>query len=343
MKVLIALSGGVDSSVAASLLKENGYNVAGATMLFRGVMDEDIEYARGVTRRLDIPFYLFDFTEIYQKEIIGNFIKEYHSGRTPNPCVLCNQLIKFGLFLKEAEEKNFDKIATGHYARIEEKNGFYLLKRGRDKNEQSYFLYRLNQAQLSKMVLPLGEWTKDEVRKLATKLKLPTSQRRKSQDVCFLPDTDYVSYLKKILPEKRGPIYDKNGKKLGEHKGIFHYTYGQRRGIGISYEKPYYVIRIDAVNNALYVGERGDVYKRKLIASYLNFLRPIGSFKELEVFAKARYYAPLARAKVCLLNDDKARVSFEKPQWALTPGQSVVFYEDDTLLGGGIIEEVMDD
>lgn len=340
MKVLVALSGGVDSSTAAAILKEGGYSVAGATIVFKGVLKENIDYARSVCKILDIPFYIYDFSKVYQKEIVENFIKEYQTGRTPNPCVRCNQLIKFGLFLNQAQEKGFDMIATGHYARVEKDNNDYLLKRGKDKNEQSYFLYRLNQAQLSKIMLPLGDWTKEEVRQMAKKMKLPTAHRKKSQDVCFLPDTDYISYLKEILPEKKGPIFDRNGKKLGTHKGIVFYTYGQRKGLGISHKRPYYVIKIDAGNNAIYVGEKEDVYKKELIATDVNFVSIKELNRRMRIQAKARYFVPLAWATIEPLND-KIKVIFEKPQWALTPGQSIVFYQSGLVLGGGIIEEII--
>lgn len=351
-KILVALSGGVDSSITAAILKQNGFYVEGATMVFEGVLDEDLEYAGRVCKRLNIPYRCLDFAKKYREMIVNNFINEYQSGRTPNPCVLCNKFIKFGLFLKKAQELGFDKIATGHYASVVKGNGHYLLRQGKDKNEQSYFLYRLSQDELSRMVLPLGVYTKQEVRKLAKALNLPTAHRKKSQDVCFIPNGNYAGYLKKILPSKPGPIINKNGKVVGEHKGIVFYTYGQRRGLGLSHKRPYYVLKIDAKNNAIYVGEKEDVYKRELIANELNFISGKGLNVSSRVLAKARYFAPLSAATIepCLCRRDfqfqynhkqKVKVIFDKPQWALTPGQSVVFYQNSVVLGGGTIEEVI--
>ncbi|MCK4673372.1 tRNA 2-thiouridine(34) synthase MnmA [candidate division WOR-3 bacterium] len=339
-KVLVAMSGGVDSATAAVILKEKGYNIEGAIMVFEGISCEAVGYARSTAQHLNIPFYVFDFTKEFQNKIINNFIKEYKSGRTPNPCVLCNKHIKFDLFMKKAKKLGINKIATGHYAGIEKQNGCYLLKKGIDKNEQSYFLYRLNQKQLSKTVLPLGLYTKQKVRKLARKLNLPNASRKKSQDVCFIPDDNHTSFFKNFFHSVPGPIMNKNGKVIGEHKGIFTYTYGQRRGIGISHKRPYYIIKIDAQNNAVYVGEKKDVYKSQLIAGDLNFIPFDKLDKKLEVMAKPRYVSPLSRATIEPLKDNKVKVIFRKPQWALTPGQSVVFYQKDVVLGGGVIEEL---
>ena len=341
-KVLVALSGGVDSSTAAALLKEDNYDVEAAIMCFEGVLQDDIEYAQGAAQTLDIPFHHFDFTKEYQEIIVDNFIREYRRGRTPNPCVLCNKHIKFDLFVRAAEKMGIEKIATGHYAQIEEKDGRFLLKRGNDKNEQSYFLYRLNQQQLSQTILPLASYTKQQVRKLAKKFHLATVARKKSQDVCFIPDGNYVSYLKKFLLPTPGPIMDKHGKVIGKHKGIFSYTYGQRRGLGISHTHPYYVIKIDAQNNAVYVGEEKDVYTSHLIATDVHFIPFDILEKPLDVMAKPRYVSPGHAATIEPLDEQRVSLTFKQPQMALTPGQSVVFYQDDVVVGGGIIEEISD-
>lgn len=339
-KILVAQSGGVDSSTAAAILKEQGYYVEGATMWFEGVLEEDLDFAQKTCEKLAIRHRTLDFKEIYQQTVIDNFVEEYKIGRTPNPCVWCNKFIKFGLFLEKAESLGFDRIATGHYAGIVKTGETYTLKQGVDKNEQSYFLYRLDQYQLSKIIMPLCNHTKKQVRSLAKEYGLPTAQRKKSQDVCFLPDGDYARYFRKIMTFNPGSIISKHGKKIGDHKGIAFYTYGQRKGLGISHKKPYYVIKIDALKNVLYVGEKEDVYKRELIAGDLSFISGKELAGAVAVFAKARYNAPLALAIIEKIGD-KVKVIFDKPQWALTPGQSVVFYQEGNVLGGGIIEEIV--
>jgi tRNA-specific 2-thiouridylase len=341
-RILIALSGGVDSSTAAALLKDAGYDVEGAMMVFEGVKQENIELAANVARHIGIPLHRVDLAKEFKELIINNFAAEYAQGRTPNPCVVCNKLLKFDLLLKKTKLKGIENLATGHYARVEEKNGRCLLKRGKDKNEQSYFLYRLSQEQLSKTVLPLGEFTKEEVRKMARKYDLPTAKRKKSQDACFIPEGDYASFLRKLLPEKPGPVVNPQGNIVGQHKGIFHYTIGQRHGLGISHKHPYYVTRIDAENNTIHVGNRKEVFKRELIASDLNYIPFDNLEQSLEVTAKVRYFSPLNKATIEPVHDNTVRVIFEKPQWAITPGQSIVFYQDDLVIGGGIIEKPLD-
>ncbi|UCG31473.1 MAG: tRNA 2-thiouridine(34) synthase MnmA [candidate division WOR-3 bacterium] len=341
-RILVALSGGVDSSIAAALLKEAGNLIEGAIMVFEGVKQENIELAAGVARCLGIPFHCVDLEKEFKELIVSNFAAEYGRGRTPNPCVLCNKLLKFDLLLKKTELKNIGRFATGHYAHIEEKHDRYLVKRGRDKNEQSYFLYRLSQEQLSKTILPLGEFTKEEVRKMARRHGLPTAKRKKSQDACFIREGDYASFLRKLLPEKPGPIVNEEGKTVGHHKGIIYYTIGQRHGLGISHKYPYYVTHIDAATNTIHVGERKEVFKRQLIASDLNFI-PFNTLeRSLEVTAKVRYFSPLSAATIEPLDKNGVRVIFEKPQWAITPGQSIVFYQDDLVIGGGTIEKSLD-
>jgi tRNA-specific 2-thiouridylase len=341
-RILVALSGGVDSSVAAALLRDAGYQVEGAIMLLEGMTEESIGFATKVAQRLHIPFHRFDFRQAHQEKVISYFIEEYQRGRTPNPCVICNRMIKFTLFMQKAQEISINYMATGHYARIEKKNSRYILKKGIDKNEQSYFLYRLDQKQLSKTLFPLAQYSKDEVRAVARKRKLPTAQRKKSQDVCFIPGGDCTSFLKSRVPDNPGPILDKEGKVVGEHKGIIHYTIGQRHGIGISHKYPYYVTKIDPQRNTIHIGQKEQVYKKEFITTNLNFIPFDTLDQNIRVAAKVRYFSPLSEATVEPIGHDKVNVAFKEPQWAITPGQSVVFYRDELVIGGGIIDIVMD-
>lgn len=340
-RVLIALSGGVDSSTAAALLKEAGYRVEGAIMVFEGLRHENMDLADRVARQLGIPLHHVDLREEFDDVVIRSFAAEYARGRTPNPCVLCNAIMKFDLLPKKAGAQSA-KTATGHYARIQEDHGRYLLKRGKDKNEQSYFLYRLDQKQLARTLFPLGEYTKEEVRTMARRRGLPTATCRKSQDACFIPQGNYAALLQRILPQEPGPVLNREGKMLGQHKGIIHYTIGQRHGIGISHKHPYYVTRIDVDDNTIYVGDRKDVFKRKLIAANLNFIPFDVLEQNIEVTAKVRYLSLPSEARVEPLSPDQVKVIFTKPQWAITPGQSVVFYHNDLVIGGGLIVRVLD-
>jgi tRNA-specific 2-thiouridylase len=341
-RILVALSGGVDSSVAAALLQQSGYHVEGAIMLLEGLAEQSIDLAEGVAERLDIPFHRFDFRTEHHEKIVNYFVEEYQRGRTPNPCILCNKVIKFDLFMQKAEELAISHMATGHYARIEQKGTRFILKKGVDNNEQSYFLYRLDQKQLSRTVFPLGEYTKEQVRALARAHGLPTAQHKKSQDVCFIPDGDYTIFLKKRISASHGPILTEDGRKVGEHEGITNYTIGQRHGIGISHKQPYYVTRIDAEKNRIYIGKKKDVYKREFTASKLNFI-PFKTLEQrLKVSARIRYFSTASEAMVDPIGSDRIKVIFTRPQWAITPGQSAVFYTGDVVIGGGIIERVLD-
>lgn len=358
------MSGGVDSSVSAALLKDQGYDVIGVTMQIQpkdatdspGLEDKTeeaerfggccgldaIEDAKRVANKLGIPHYVLNFREVFKEKVISNFCKEYSKGRTPNPCIRCNRYIKFDLLLEKANALGVDYIATGHYARIEydEQIKRWLLKRGVDsKKDQSYVLYVMTQEQLERTLMPAGDLTKERVRKIAREKNLPVANKSESQEICFIPDNDYRKFLEKRINEgtKPGPILNKKGEVIGEHQGIIFYTIGQRKRIGITREHPLYVIAINKKNNAIVVGKREEVYSDELIANDINFIA-ISELKEpIKVEAKIRYRHKASPATVIPLNGDKVQVKFDQPQWAITPGQSVVFYIGDTVIGGGNI------
>jgi tRNA-specific 2-thiouridylase len=349
-KILCAMSGGVDSSVAATLLQKKGYEVIGITFkLFCYAKTktqkkaccslEAICLAREVCRKLGISHYVVDVSKKFEKEIIKNFINEYIAGRTPNPCIHCNQLIKFPVLISYAKKLGINFVSTGHYARIKnDKNGYHLLKAKDNKKDQTYFLWTLTQDQLKHILLPIGDYKKTEIRKLAKKFDLPVAGREESQEICFVPN-DYRKFLnqkaKKFI--KKGPIFDVSGKKLGIHNGLVFYTVGQRTGLGISAYNPLYVLELDTKNNALVVDEDEFLYKKELIASEINFIAGKIPQKSLSVKAKIRYGMEAQKGKI-LVENKKASIVFEKQQRAITPGQSIVFYNRNEVLGGGIIE-----
>jgi len=359
-KVLVAMSGGVDSSVAAALLKQQGYDLIGITMVLscatkssdRGCCSVDASSdAKKVADLLGIPHYILNFKHEFEKLVINNFVEEYKNGRTPNPCVRCNQFIKFDLLLKKAKELGADFIATGHYARIMTNDklqitnecipaGYYKLLKGKDpKKDQSYVLYTMTQESLARTLFPLGELTKEKVRKIAGELKLPVAKKKESQEICFVEDDDYGRFLKDKISEtaKPGPIIDKTGREIGRHEGIIHYTIGQRKGIGAHAAKKY-VTGIDLEKNAIIIGEDSDLLEKELVATKLNFISGIFPKKHIDLSAKVRYNGPDAPAELIPLNGKRIKVRFQKPQRAVTPGQSVVFYKGEEVIGGGIIE-----
>jgi tRNA-uridine 2-sulfurtransferase len=340
-KVIVGMSGGVDSSVAAALLKQAGFDVIGIFMKFwkegqagdnRCCSVESEKLARVVAEKIGIPFYVLNAEKDFKKAVVDYFIKEYKTGNTPNPCVVCNKEIKFGFLINKALSLGADFVATGHYARI--KNGRLL--KGKDKNkDQSYFLWQLDQKQLSHVLFPVGGYTKPEVRKLAKKFKLPTAETPESQEVCFIQDTTN-NFLKKYLKTKPGNIVDMAGNILGKHNGLWFYTIGQRRGLEIP-QGPYYAINKDFKKNILVVSkDQKDLSKKELRARDVSFTLPQKLPINAEV--KIRYKSDFAKAKIVEDGKNKVKVVFTKPQRAITSGQSAVFYRGEELLGGGVIE-----
>lgn len=354
MKILVGLSGGVDSSVAALILKQQGHDVVGATMSIWGKdgmaaksghknacygpdEKEDIEEARKIAAQIGIPYYVFNCVEQYEQIVLDNFKSEYIQGRTPNPCVWCNALVKFGVLPLIAKENGieFDKFATGHYARVEEKDGRFLLKRGiAPHKDQSYFLYRLKQEQLKNIILPLGNYTKDQIRKIAKDNGLEVAEKPDSQDFY---DGDYNELLG--VKEKDGNIVDLDGKVLGHHKGIWNYTIGQRKGIGVSATEPLYVLELRKDTNEVVIGPADKTFKKELTAVNLNWIAFDKLENERKVYAKIRSTQQPTPVTITP-NGDDVDVVFDELQKSIAIGQSVVFYDEDVVLGGGVIDQV---
>ena len=367
-KIMVAMSGGVDSSVAALLLKEAGFQPVGVTLRLwvdpaaeerasdesRGCCSlQDISDARRVAGILEIPFYVLNMKEAFNDKVVSYFVREYLEGRTPNPCIACNRYIKFSLLLQKARALGIGFLATGHYARIvyDSEMDVYRLFRGVDSNkDQSYMLYTMNQEQLSSVLFPLGGYTKEEARELAREHGLQVAEKRDSQEICFIPDTDYRSFLEREQAGfPPGDILSTSGKKLGRHRGLPFYTIGQRKGLGLVSPRPLYVVEIDRRNNVLIVGEEEETYSQGLEAEDLNFISGSPPFEPQEVMIKIRYRAPLVPATLyppqtspqkgegSVTAASRVRVVFDRKQKAVTPGQSVVFYRGDEVVGGGII------
>lgn len=341
-KVLAGMSGGVDSSVCAALLLEGGFDAAGATLKLHDCgSPTDAEDARAVCERLGIPHYVFTFKEEFEETVIDNFISEYLNGRTPNPCVVCNRLLKFGKMLRRAEELGFNKIATGHYAKISKAaGGRYLLTRPTDREkDQTYVLYSLTQEQLSKTLFPLGELTKSAVRETARKHGFVNAAKPDSQDICFVPGGDYAGFIEHFSGKysPHGDFVDAAGNRLGEHKGIIRYTVGQRKGLGIALGKPAFVLEKRVDDNTVVLGDEDKLFYRCVLADRLNFIPFDGLTSDLRVTAKLRYRHAEQPAVLHPLGDDRVLIEFDKPQRAPAAGQSAVFYDGDVVVGGGTI------
>lgn len=350
-RVLAAMSGGVDSSVAAALLLEQGYEVIGATMqLFadKTLSRETIASARNVAQKLDIEHYAFDMSRQFKDKVIDEFVNEYASGCTPNPCVICNEYLKFGALLDEAEKLGCQYIATGHYARVQQKEAAtYIQKANNLKKDQSYFLYRLQQDVLRKIIFPLGNVdSKAQVREMAKKFNLPVVDKQDSQDVCFIPDNDTKAFLSKHNPKlkRKGNIVLADTQEiLGQHEGIAFYTIGQRKGLGIAYKEPLYIVDINARTNTVILSTNENIFAYTAWAKDLAFAYKMPQAgEELLLKAKIRYAHKEETANVRIINNALAKITFTNKQRAITPGQSVVFYDNELVLGGGIICKAAD-
>ena len=360
-KVLVAMSGGVDSSVALLKIVEAGYEAIGITMKLweykdvSGNLLEDsnccsvgaINNAKLICDRLNVPHYTLDFTDVFRKKVVDDFADEYLKGRTPNPCVRCNSFVKWDTFIEQADHLGAKYIATGHYANILEKNGSFYLKKGADPlKDQSYVLWGIPAETLSRTLFPLGEYTKKEVREIAIEHELETANTPESMEICFVADNNYKRFLKDYVPEKmnrvgKGKIKNESGSTLGDHDGYPNYTIGQRKGIGISSPKPLYVNNINPKTNEVIVGEKESLFEKSCKISQVNWLVEKKQIKS-EIQAQIRYNSPLVPAKI--INDkENYEIHFKSPQMAITPGQSVVFYLNDMVLGGGIIEREIKD
>lgn len=354
--VMLGMSGGVDSSVAAVVLLEQGYDVIGVTMQIWPDMGEErkqteggccslsaVDDARRVANKLGIRYYVMNFKDVFQQKVIDYFNHEYLKGRTPNPCIACNRYVKFESMLQKAVSMGMDYVATGHYARIDfdKTSGRYLLKKSvTAAKDQTYALYTMTQDQLARTLFPIGDFTKDKVRELAKDIGLSVATKPDSQEICFVEDNDYGKYISENTDANIKPGYfiDKNGNNLGMHKGIIHYTIGQRKGLGIAFGKPMFVVAINPEENTVVLGDEIEVFSPELTASDMNFISIPELEKEMKVTAKIRYSAREAAAIIRPLKDGRVNVQFEEPQRAVTPGQSIVLYNGDTIVGGGVIE-----
>lgn len=345
-KIALGMSGGVDSSVAAYLLKEQGFEVTGIYLQMTDKEDIDQSYidAQKVSEQLGIEFRHYDIRKQFKEKVISYFMDSYLNGITPNPCIVCNREIKFKLFFELIKDLDFDYIATGHYVKVsqdKESSLYYLGKAEDEIKDQTYFLYYLNQAILSKALFPLGNYKKEEVKKIAKEIGLHVAQKSESQEICFITDNDYKNYLRQAFGDKtfnKGPVIDMDGAKIGEHLGLPFYTIGQRKGLGISLEYPAYVVGWDQKNNTLQLGRNEDLFSDRLIAGEINVLDGNSFEEDLDYDIKIRYSVKTSRGKVKNLKNNRIEVNFTEAQRAITPGQSVVIYKNERLIGGGVIQ-----
>lgn len=335
-RIMVGLSGGVDSAVAAYLLKEQGYDVAGATFRMIDEGWDGAKDAKAVADFLEIPHYIFDFRDIFKEKVLDNFVEEYRLGRTPNPCIRCNKFIKFPAFLEKAEELGYDLISTGHYARTDGENIYRAKNLAKD---QSYVMYNLTKELIPHIRFPLAEMSKDEIREIARRAGIPVANKPDSQDICFIPDGDTQGYIEQKIGEMpAGDFVDSMGKVLGKHRGICRYTIGQRKGLGLSLPSPLYVGKIDPEENKITLVENGDLFVNRLIVKDFNWIDGAPDMP-LNVTCKIRYAQNAAPAVAgTFMRDDMAVIVFNEPQRAVTPGQSAVIYDGERLLGGGIIK-----
>ncbi|MBO4308358.1 MAG: tRNA 2-thiouridine(34) synthase MnmA [Clostridia bacterium] len=355
-KILIAMSGGVDSSVAAFLMKEQGFDCVGVTMKLFGGEElgikkdhsccslDDVEDARSVAMRLGIPYYVFNFSDRFRECVIDRFIGAYENGETPNPCIDCNRFLKFDALFRRARELGCERIATGHYAniRFDEASGRYLLEKAADASkDQSYVLWSMTQEQLAHTSFPLGSFKKEETRRIAEQNEFINAQKHDSQDICFVPDGDYAAFVEQTTGKTypQGDFLTEDGKKLGKHKGLIHYTVGQRRGLGLALPEPLYVVRLDLEHNNVILGRNEALFSRELTANEINLIAVPKLEMPRRLKAKVRYRQREEWATVEQTANDTLRVVFDEPQRAITKGQSVVLYDGDVVFGGGIIKE----
>lgn len=357
-KVIVGMSGGVDSSVAAMLLKKQGYDVIGVTMQIwqdeeTAVQEENggccglsaVDDARRVADQLEIPYYVMNFKKEFKDWVMDDFVQEYFRGRTPNPCIRCNRYVKWEALLHRSLAIGGDYIATGHYAKVVQlENGRYTLKKAPSRKDQTYALYNLTQEQLSKTIMPVGDYTKDEIRRMADEIGLAVASKPDSQDICFIPNGNYQKFLYEYTGKKlpQGNFVDQTGKVIGVHQGITHYTIGQRKGLNLSMGHPVFVTEIRPETNEVVIGENKDVFKSSLVASDVNWMSipDPAPGEKVRVHAKVRYAHQGADATVYMTEDGYLICEFDEPQRAITPGQALVMYDGDYVVGGGVIKEV---